>query len=108
MPMEAAAATGDHPVDGGARQAIVDIGVVLERERPRLLALAYAVLRDRAAAMDAVQDTMERAVRSWDALRSPESAGSWLSTICVRRAVRTQQRRAVAARFWQRPEDVGT
>lgn len=61
---------------------------VLEAEMPRLLALAYSVLRDRDRAADAVQDTMEIALRSWLSLREVDRRAAWLSTICVRRALR--------------------
>ncbi len=61
---------------------------VLEAEMPRLLALAYSVLRDRDRAADAVQDTMEIALRSWSSLRQADRRAAWLSTICVRRALR--------------------
>lgn len=67
--------------------------VVLETEMPRLLALAYSVLHDRDLAADAVQDTMEQALRSWSALREPDRRAAWLSTICVRQALRRARAR---------------
>ena len=60
----------------------------LEAELPRLMALAYSILRDREQASDAVQDTAEQAWRSWSALRRPDRRAAWLSTICVRQALR--------------------
>ena len=60
----------------------------LAAELPRLMALAYSVLRDRELASDAVQDTAEQALRSWQALREPSRRAAWLSTICVRQALR--------------------
>jgi sulfide:quinone oxidoreductase len=42
---------------------------------------------------DLLQDTMEKAWRSWDSLRDPEAAGTWLRTIMVHQA-RDHARRA--------------
>ena len=61
---------------------------ILERQRPRLLSLAYSKVADRADAEDVVQDTMEQAVRSWTMIRDLEKSSAWLSTICVRKAMR--------------------
>lgn len=60
----------------------------LEAELPRLMALAYSILRDREQASDAVQDTAEQAWRSWATLRQPDRRAAWLSTICFRQALR--------------------
>jgi RNA polymerase sigma-70 factor, ECF subfamily len=65
----------------------------LALETPRLLALAYSVLHDRYEAADAVQDTLERALRSWPSVRQPDRVSSWLSTICVRQALKAARRR---------------
>ena len=80
---DASAAPSEDPAGFEAPAA-----VVLEAEMPRLLALAYSVLHDRDQAADAVQDTMEQALRSWSALRQPDRRSAWLSTICVRQALR--------------------
>jgi RNA polymerase sigma-70 factor (ECF subfamily) len=61
---------------------------LLEQEIPRLLALAYSLLHDREQARDVVQDTMEQASRSWSSMREPDRYSAWLSTICVRKALR--------------------
>ena len=65
-----------------------DIDAVIERELPRLLALAYSVLHDRDGAYDIVQDTVERALRSWPSIRDRGRISAWLSTVCVRQALR--------------------
>ena len=67
-------------------------------ESGRLFAVAYAILRDVQEAEDAVQETMELAWRSWDALRDPSKRSAWLRQICVRRAIRT--RRRLLPRLW--------
>ena len=67
-------------------------------ESGRLFAVAYSILRDPQEAEDAVQETMELAWRSWDALRDPLKRGAWLRQICVRRAIRT--RRRLLPRLW--------
>jgi RNA polymerase sigma-70 factor, ECF subfamily len=81
-----------------------DVAELLEEAQPRLLALAYSVLRDRGLASDAVQDTMERALRAWSTLRSPASSGAWLAKICLRQSSRL--RRKELLRSWLRlPRD---
>src|SRR5713101_8537273 len=67
-------------------------------ESGRLFAVAYSILRDPQEAEDAVQEAMELAWRSWDALRDPSKRGAWLRQICVRRAIRT--RRRLLPRLW--------
>jgi RNA polymerase sigma factor (sigma-70 family) len=67
-------------------------------ESGRLFAVAYSILRDAQEAEDAVQETMELAWRSWDALRDPSKRSAWLRQICVRRAIRT--RRRLLPRLW--------
>ncbi|HXM53614.1 MAG TPA: RNA polymerase sigma factor [Candidatus Binatus sp.] len=67
-------------------------------ESGRLFAVAYSILRDAQEAEDAVQETMELAWRSWDALRDPSKRSAWLRQICVRRAIRT--RRHLLPRLW--------
>jgi RNA polymerase sigma factor (sigma-70 family) len=67
-------------------------------ESGRLFAVAYAILRDPQEAEDAVQETMELAWRSWDALRDPSKRSAWLRQICVRRAIRA--RRRLLPRLW--------
>ena len=73
---------------GGSSPVPCTAAAVLEAEMPRLRALAYSISRDREQALDAVQDTMEHALRDWSALREPERRAAWLSTICVRQALR--------------------
>ena len=67
-------------------------------ESGRLVAVAYSILRDAQEAEDAVQETMELAWRSWEALRDPSKRSAWLRQICVRRAIRS--RRRLLPRLW--------
>jgi DNA-directed RNA polymerase specialized sigma24 family protein len=67
-------------------------------ESGRLFAVAYSILRDAHEAQDAVQETMELAWRSWEALRDPSKRSAWLRQICVRRAIRS--RRRLLPRLW--------
>lgn len=92
MPSRAAPGDDDHQV--------------LEAELPRLMALAYSILRDREQACDAVQDTAEQAWRSWGDLRQQDRRGAWLSTICVRQALRRgrAERRQRLLAWGQRPD----
>ncbi len=77
---------------------------VVEAESGRLFAVAYSILRDPQEAEDAVQETMELAWRSWDALRDPSKRSAWLRRICVRRAIRS--RRRLLPRLWLADTDV--
>jgi len=70
----------------------------IRAESGRLFAVAYSILRDVQEAEDAVQDTMELAWRSWEALRDPSKRSAWLRQICVRRAIRS--RRRLLPRVW--------
>lgn len=72
--------------------ALATLHNAMEADAPRLLALAYSILHDRDQAADAVQDTLERALRFHSSLREPDRASAWLSTICVREARRRLRR----------------
>ena len=77
-------------VDGG-RAGEAALEGLLRTETPRLLRVAYSILRDPQAAEDAVQETLLLAWRNWGALRDPGQSGSWLMRICVRRSIRSRQ-----------------
>src|SRR5260370_12893229 len=84
-------------VDRPAREA-PGFEAAVHTESGRLFAVAYSILRDPQEAEDAVQETMELAWRSWDALRDPSKRSAWLRQICVRRAIRS--RRRLLPRLW--------
>ena len=69
------------------------LGVLLQRHRAELYAAALAVLRDREAAMDAVQETALVALTRLSGIRDPEAVGRWLRTV-VRNCCLMQIRRA--------------
>ena len=81
----------------------------LAGELPRLMGLAYSILRDRDKAADAVQETAEQAWRSWNAIRDPGRRAAWLSTICVRQSLRRArlERRQRLVPWRPRPETTG-
>ncbi|MDQ3910820.1 MAG: sigma-70 family RNA polymerase sigma factor, partial [Actinomycetota bacterium] len=54
------------------------LGVLLERHRAALYALALRILGRGSEAQDAVQDTFLIALNSIDQLREPEAVGGWL------------------------------
>lgn len=58
----------------------------------RLYAIAFAILRDAGEAEDAVQETMELALRSRHSLRSEDSRAAWLTRICVRHSLHRRRR----------------
>jgi RNA polymerase sigma factor (sigma-70 family) len=90
---------GHLPASATSVAKVLEMASVLEEARPRLLALAYSVLRDRDLACDAVQDTMERAVRAWTSVRSPAKRGAWLATICFRRSLRLHRTEIMRSRL---------
>ena len=57
------------------------LGLLLDRHRTRLHALALGMLGHGPEAEDAVHDTFVVALRSIDELREPSAVGSWLRTI---------------------------
>src|SRR5215212_8801305 len=57
------------------------LGILLERYRAPLYALALRILGCRPEAQDAVQDTFLIALRKIGQLRDPEAVGGWLYTI---------------------------
>lgn len=75
MPTDAelvrAAQNGDH----------ASLGVLLERYRPRLYAVALALLGYGPQAQDAVHDTVLIALQKIDQVREPAAAGGWLHTV---------------------------
>lgn len=57
------------------------LGILLERHRAPLYALALQILGHGPDAQDAVQDTFLVALRKFDQLREPEAGGRWLRAI---------------------------
>jgi RNA polymerase sigma-70 factor (ECF subfamily) len=53
----------------------------IRRVYPRVLAKLFGVTRSLADAEDALQDAVERALRTWAATGPPESAEAWLLTV---------------------------
>jgi RNA polymerase sigma-70 factor (ECF subfamily) len=73
-----------------------DIGILVGPLIPPLRRYARALLRDRTAADDLVQDCLERAISRWHQRRSDGSTRTWLFTILHNLAVnrlRTAARR---------------
>ena len=62
---------------------VAGLGILLERHRARLHAVAVAMLGHGADAEDAVQDAFLVAVRRIGELREPAAAGGWLVAIVV-------------------------
>jgi RNA polymerase sigma factor (sigma-70 family) len=61
---------------------------VLEAEGRRLFAIAFSILRDPGEAEDSVQETAADAWRGRATRNEPERTRAWLTTICVRKAMR--------------------
>src|SRR5687768_3577423 len=62
----------------GDREALSEL---VERERLRLFALAYAELRHYEEAQDAVADALLRICRHVDAVREPERIRAWMQSV---------------------------
>lgn len=58
-----------------------EIAALIEPQIPALRRYAVALLRDRAAADDLVQDTLERALSAWSGRRRDGDLRAWLFTI---------------------------
>jgi RNA polymerase sigma factor (sigma-70 family) len=63
------------------------------RHWTRVWQAAYAVLGDRAAADDAAQRAVERAIRGLDTFRTDGSFGAWIRRIAVNQAIDMVRRR---------------
>lgn len=71
---------------------------------PCLLRRAQSLTRDRAAAMDLVQDTVEKGLRCREGFREGDSPNRWLATILVRIFIDRYRQSRVAsqrARQWE-------
>src|SRR5919197_3419369 len=102
--------------DGDAFAALFD------RHAPRVYALAYQILGDRAEAEDITQDAFLQALSALPTLRQPEAFGGWVARIATNASVSVLRRRgrlpqaelseAVAATYpdparWSSPEAMG-
>ncbi|HYZ80193.1 MAG TPA: sigma factor [Solirubrobacteraceae bacterium] len=78
----------------------IGLGVLLERHRARLHAVALAMLGHGPDAEDAVQETFVIALQRIGELREPAAAGAWLTTVQtnVCRARRRRPDRELAPR----------
>lgn len=56
---------------------------LMERYADDVLRLCYCILRERAAAEDAMQETFLKAYRHMDGMRQPEYAKTWLMRIAI-------------------------
>lgn len=77
-------------IRGGSRDAA---DALFGRHWTRVWRAAYAVLVDRAAADDAAQRAVERAIRSLDTFRTDGSFGAWIRRIAVNQAIDMVRRR---------------
>jgi RNA polymerase sigma-70 factor (ECF subfamily) len=74
-------------------EAMPDRAALIEAQIPGLRRFAYALLRrDREAADDLVQDTLERALSCWHLRRREGNLRGWLFTILYNRFVSDQHR----------------
>src|SRR5256714_1436392 len=102
--------------DGDAFAALFD------RHAPRVYALAYQLLGDRAEAEDITQDAFLQALSALPTLRQPETFGAWVARIATNASLSTLRRRgrlpqaelseAVTATYpdparWSSPEAMG-
>ncbi|MDT5233820.1 MAG: hypothetical protein QOI39_4320 [Mycobacterium sp.] len=79
-------------LQGATEVAADDVGTQLAAEAPRLFAIAVAILRDRADAEDAVQETLTLAWKKSHTLRDGAAHPRWLTQICVRQAITIRRR----------------
>ena len=63
-----------------------DFGAIVGRYRPRMRAVAFAILGDRDEAEDVVQEALLRGFLSLATLRRPDRVGAWLAAITANMA----------------------
>ena len=80
--------------EAGDRDAITELAW---RHEGAMVGLAWSILRDRAAAEDAVQDTWVRVIRHAKSFRGQSAFRTWLLRILIHRC-RDTQRAAITAR----------
>ena len=85
-------ATECPPMEDTGRADNAEFERVLAAEGRRLFAIAFSILRDPGEAEDAVQETSAAAWRGWAGRIDPEHTRAWLTTICVRQAMRRRGR----------------
>jgi RNA polymerase sigma factor (sigma-70 family) len=69
-----------------------DFEALVHAEARELYRVAIWILREEHEAQDAVQETFERAWRSWSALRDQDRRGAWLRRTCVNRCLTLRRR----------------
>lgn len=84
---------------------------LVDRAGGRGFAIAFDLLRDRAEAEDAVQESLARACAGYRELRDPDGLAAWFHRVLVNHCMRTLRRRRLFALFLPRreadpPEDV--
>ena len=72
------------------------------RERPGLLAFAWSLTGDRAAAEDLAQDALEKAWRHWDRVGGYDRPGAWARRVVANQAIDRGRRRDREHRALQR------
>src|SRR5919198_5057071 len=71
-----------------------DFGAIVGRYRPRMRAVAFAILGDREEAEDVVQEALLRGFLAMATLRRPDRVGAWLAAIAANLArMRLRRRR---------------
>lgn len=71
-----------------SEESRADFDGTLAQEGQRLFAVAFAILRDPTEAEDVVQETAAAAWRGWESRTQPTQTRAWMTTICVRQAIR--------------------
>lgn len=92
MSSTAAAAADFARMSEVSTDELVTFERALEEHRGRLFGIAFSILRDPVDAEDAVQDAAAAAWRGWATRTDPAATTAWLTTICVRTAVRHRRR----------------
>jgi RNA polymerase sigma factor (sigma-70 family) len=87
----------DRPFDV-EESGVDEIARLIEPQIPALRRYAFALLRDREAADDLVQDTLERAVAAWSGRHRDGDVRAWLFKIERNLFLRMVQRRSRAGR----------
>jgi RNA polymerase sigma-70 factor (ECF subfamily) len=77
-------------------------------ELPRLVALAWALVGDRAVAEELAQEAMIRAFEHWETVSTYDRPGAWARRVTINLASSTRRRRQVESRALERLERSGS
>lgn len=80
------------PARAGSTMTEPEVSGIMTRYNRRLFRVAWSILRDEAAAEDAVQETYLQYFRKRDSFRGESDLGTWLTRIAINQALMLRRR----------------